>query len=548
MGVAGAPSKPTYISITDLLSELAPNRAKRSRTKSTPHEVVAERLAELANQGAELSNDFRVRREFLDVLKALISGELRGAEELFVDDLHRKYFIRYLYEFVHKYGMEVDEVVISPHYMGIVLGDRNFAIINDFREGLRNFVIGINDFKEGLFINEVEKMPNHRYVVIKKGESNYPFDISITMDHYFMREVFGYDEELPESGVLGLRDGEVGKSFRVSGEITLSITRFNEPTWDIRYEAMRYVSYLIIDKVCGLLLDHGFSPTGVSPTSIRVRGLPDGIDRDQLAKALVQILREYFEVEGADGEHVDIRAMGATVRLRINPRGSSLEISVDDRTLENLENTELFNEIVSDIVGEVRQLLNTERVDEVNVGNHTIQLINALPFNFTYEPRVKPTLLPPASINIRNRLTYIVTPRSKVIIRHAQHGERVVGFDDTYLLRIGTTHVAMDYIERRNRLAFKHLLPQPQNPRGRERRKLEEELVDLVRSGEISDEEYRIIRTKLEKRKKWRKRMKWFLPVIGLLAAIIIGLIINPTVTIFIILIAIYILLRGSGE
>jgi|GEM_PF-3567157 len=541
MGVAGTPSKPTYISITDLLNELAPNRAKRSRTKSTPHEVVAERLAELANQGAELSNDFRVRGEFLDVLKALISGELRGAEELFVDDLHRKYFIRYLYEFVHKYGMEVDEVVISPHYMGIVLGDRNFAI-------------GINDFREGLFINEVDRMPNHRYIVIKKDESNYPFNISISMDHYFMKEVFRYDEELPESGILGLRDGEVAKSFRVSGEVTFTIERFDGSTGSIRYRVMRYVSYLIIDKVYGLLLDHGFSPTGVTPTLIEIGGLPNGIDRDRLVKALVQILGKYFEVEGVgvDGARitVNIRAMGATVRLRIEPRDSLLVISVDDRTLENLENTELFNEIVSDIVGEVRQLLNTERVDEVNVGNHTIQLINALPFNFTYEPRVKPTLLPPAGIDIHDRLTYIVTPRSKAIIRHAQHGERVVSFDDTYLLRIGTTHVTRDYIERRNRLAFKHLLPQPQNPRRKKRKKPEEELADLVKSGEISYEEFYRILTKHGLVKKKRGWKKWVLPVIGLsiLAAIIIGLVINPTVTIVIILIAIYILLRGSGE
>jgi hypothetical protein len=129
-------------------------------------------------------------------------------------------------------------------------------------------------------------------------------------------------------------------------------------------------------------------------------------------------------------------------------------------TPTDIESKGYYIDIMSDIKKNVRELMDTEQEHTIYVGNHLIKLVNALPINFTYEPKVKPVFYPPLSLTVHQPMEYIVTPRTRVTIEHVEHGNREITFDDTYVLHVRTTNVANDYIEKRNVLALRRLMTQ----------------------------------------------------------------------------------------
>jgi hypothetical protein len=141
------------------------------------------------------------------------------------------------------------------------------------------------------------------------------------------------------------------------------------------------------------------------------------------------------------------------------PRGDLL-IDISMPFDPDAESKKYYVDIMSDVKKNVEELLNSEQRFTTYVGNHLIRLENALPINFTYEPKIKPVFYPPISITVFNPMEFIVTPKTKIVIEHVEHGAREITFDDTYVLRIRTTNVANDYIEKRNVLALRRLMTQ----------------------------------------------------------------------------------------
>jgi hypothetical protein len=117
--------------------------------------------------------------------------------------------------------------------------------------------------------------------------------------------------------------------------------------------------------------------------------------------------------------------------------------------------------MIHDIINNIRDMLNnSERVDEVIVGNHYIRIEHGLPVNFVYEPKIRPKLLDPLLITVYIPRTFLVTPKTRVVIEHAQHGTKHISFDSTYALEITTTNISDDYLEKVNVIALRKLLKQ----------------------------------------------------------------------------------------
>jgi len=64
------------------------------------------------------------------------------------------------------------------------------------------------------------------------------------------------------------------------------------------------------------------------------------------------------------------------------------------------KSTPLFNTIANDLIRSIEEAINAERETRVYVGNHEIELINATPLNFVYDPPIRPRFLPPISIEL----------------------------------------------------------------------------------------------------------------------------------------------------
>ncbi len=103
--------------------------------------------------------NMNVRRELFDAVKMLFNDDKKMVERLarehFVDEMHATYFMEYVY----KFRRFISRLIFAPHYLGVLLHatqeDERGREINRIQ---RYYVIGINDYSDGLFINELSTL------------------------------------------------------------------------------------------------------------------------------------------------------------------------------------------------------------------------------------------------------------------------------------------------------------------------------------------------------------------------------------------------------
>jgi hypothetical protein len=251
--------------------------------------------------------------------------------------------------------------------------------------------------------------------------------------------------------------------YRVQGEVVFWITRISElhNVVEIRREVDRYLQYLTYDRIMALLIDHGFSPEVVrlrNMTWVRLLGLGTPLHKERVIK----LLERYFSVKYY-GSYL------YPYELSYNTNYGSVEVLLDVRKIKPrweryyglymyadvLASTEATREIIEDIVESLKK---AERVDvSTKIGRHVIELYRTVPLTFTYVPREMLYVLDPIAISVSLPRHYVVFPETEVFIRHPEHGKRIVRFDGTYLLGVGTTRVADLHIARLNRIAARRL-------------------------------------------------------------------------------------------
>lgn len=429
------------------------------------------------------ASNFFVRRELFVVANMLFNDDEemvgRLAREYFVDELHALYFLEYVY----KSRRDVCGLVFAPHYLGITLC-RTIEIMSEHKiyEIRKYYVIGVNDYKDGLFINEFGEMPPSLYPVTRYGN----FAISASKDEYF-RKYFGYDKDiLEDEAVLTLGQNNEPTRYRVSGEIVFALQRadddyikslFGEQVW-------RYITYIVADKMMRVLIDHGFNPElprehlGWKSAEIRLPGISSELvaggryDSDdtriiRIIKMFAPIIGKYFTILDISTKDVlGISILDEMVRAFVTfvfndeklERSLSLWVTLSGLLEMDSSTKRTYNTMMRDVINNVKDLLyNSERVDELMIGNHYIRIERGLPVNLVYEPKIRPKLLEPMLITVYRPRVFLVTPRTRVTVEHVQHGTRHISFDGTYALEITTTRVPFDYLEKMNAMALKRL-------------------------------------------------------------------------------------------
>jgi len=468
--IVSSKSQPQFVRLCDNVASLFPSLAKQSP-----------RL--IFRNGTGIP----VRKELFVVVKNMLFNDdkkmvERLAKEHFVDEIHATYFMEYVYRF----RKAISRLIFAPHYVGIILhATRENRWGREVDRIRRYYVIGINDNTGGLFINEVATLPPISFDVVTYNG----ITISTSTDADF-RKYLGYDEDvLQQDAVLGVPASYANTRYRVSGEIVFWLWNIDDSYIAslFKEQVERYIVYLIADKLARVLIDHGFNIGSVrfegNEVVINIPGVLTGKlatwrgrasdEAKNVCEALAKMIGKYFTIEAKteDSRGITISDDTATVDVefvfntrRWGERRADLELWITlSKIIETSATERTYNEMMSDIINSIRDMLNnSERVDEVMVGNHYIRIERGLPVNFAYEPRMKPKMFDAMLITVYRPRTFLVTPRTKVTIEHAQHGTKHISFDSTYALEITTTNISDEHLEKVNVLALRKLLKQIQ--------------------------------------------------------------------------------------
>jgi hypothetical protein len=460
--------QPQFVRLCDIVASLFPSLAKQSprlifgRVPGTP-----------------------VRKELFVVVKNMLFNNdkkmvERLAKEHFVDEMHATYFMEYVYRF----RRAISRLIFAPHYLGIILhATRENRWGREVDRIRRYYVIGINDNADGLFVNEMATRPPISFDVVTYNG----ITISTSTDEDF-RSYFGYDKDvLEQEAILTLEDKNSSIRYRVSGEIIFELRDGDDDHLRSLFDeqVQRYIAYLMADKVMRILIDHGFNPIlnvrfEERQVPIRLRGALSGklatwkmdeSDKERVIETFASMIEKYFTIQDmesgkqsitisdetamVDVDFVfnlrDFRQIRGDLELWISPSGLDID-SPTKRTYDNM---------MHDIINSIRDMLNnSERVDELIIGNHYIRIERGLPVNFVYEPKVRPKLLDPLLITVYRPRTFLVTPRTKVTVEHTQHGTKRISFDGTYALEVTTTNISDEYLEKVNAITLRKLLKQ----------------------------------------------------------------------------------------
>jgi hypothetical protein len=397
----------------------------------------------------------------VDVVRLLFSrGTAVGlARRLFVDDIHAEFFMRNVFE-VRRY---VRIIVFSQNYLGV-------SIEPPWRPG-RDYVIGVNDYRDGLFINELDLFS----LYVRNGihhchnEAGGGVVIVATASDGDFRKAFDYDADvLEDEAVL---TGEA--RYRVQGEVVFELTRADDKHLESLFKSQVALSIAnhMADRVMRILIDQGFNPSAevgggdvyiivpgaladVAPNVPRGDPLVNEIRWDfirRLGGLFASILGGYFTVMSTGDGSMIISDETAVVRVDVN-----VDSRLSDIILRlEVTGSPLYDKMVGEIISNVKDMLNnSNRIDELMIGNHYVKVERGLPINFEYEPELKPRVLENLLVTVNIPRAFLVSPRSVVTIEHPQHGSRRLRFDGTYDLRMTTVTVSGRYV---NAIVLKRL-------------------------------------------------------------------------------------------
>jgi hypothetical protein len=400
-----------------------------------------------------------LRPELRDVLDSIVRAAhaksavmRRHIIERRLKDIASGSTMEYIYRYILPFVGRIDCIAVSENYIALW-----------FRRIQGTDIIGIDSDTGGLFINHVfmRNICNYEDAYENSDVKRCgKLRVVVVSDDDF-RAAFGYTDELVNNMVS--RAGV----YRVQGEVVLFadyVRRLNENRVLIE-EAESYLEYVTLDRIAALLLDYGFVPEVIQFRGTRyVRVL--GIEREYDVHKVFALMKKYFVIHecdnydasnlvSCDAEHDTVYGK---VKVVLNARvmkpwglrfyGTYLNVNV-------LASSPAVDAIINEIIESLKK---AERVSvSTRIGRHVIELRRTVPLTFSYMPHEMLYALDPVAISVSLPRHYVVFPETEVFIRHPEHGEKIVRFDSTYLLRIGTTEVTDLYISRLNRIAVRRL-------------------------------------------------------------------------------------------
>ena len=437
----------------------------------------------------------------LEKHKCVLSNLLELRKEYFTNETHYEYFRRYvkpkLSMIVNKptYTYNVKErwcrrtyevkhscsIYVSQSYLVISFYRKLFTnrVGNDkdlVSENGYHYLLGFNSDGK-LFINRIGNRPFEYDLPIVVLVGNGSYDIASTKDGE-IKILLGYDYDADGDGeVIIDKDGV----YRVQGEIVISVHMFDsiEEYYKfivnrVKSEITDLVESIITDRIASILIDMGFNISILRIDRIAIQNVQRCEDTiydkiKALSIALLEKIKKNFDVidynivfENYSGNVcIDVNTefygdFSVCISYSGVPRFNTRFNMYGDIFINVFHPSGgiLESKIVQDLY---EQLKRVSRRDFKHVlGNHYIEVKNALSTNITYKPFITPLLIPFNEIRLDNNL-YYVDDKSEILISHKEHGICKIKITKPSNISITTTLIHENYHGEINRVVLSNI-------------------------------------------------------------------------------------------
>jgi hypothetical protein len=419
--------------------------------------------ATLVTQNVDMDPRIRTLVDVLTRRDLVAYNTHKKIAKMYFGELHRDYYLTY--------------IARARKYIRNLMVSQNYLIVHIRHDGrwaeLKYYAIGADSDTDVLFVNKVHAPPYPGNDLIRVESIN-DVKVEYVTDSYVKSFIFRYDVDVTDSEYTIDLGNYLYNMYRVQGDIVFNVARYmgsdNVFAW-AREEILRYIAYLLADKITALLADYGISgelitvnlPTQRNVYAVRIRGGTDSsrwsdYSRHNRAR-IVKILSEYFDAKvETPANFTEVQVSDGTIRGRLE---------IVSRAYFNSHYGDIFiairevhsDDLIDKMVRDMTELFNAlSPVDIVrNVGNHRVELKHVVPVSFSYTPDIKPLYLDPQAIYVIARNTFIVDGDSVATLIHKEHGVRRVRFAGKYVLNITTTHHDDDDVAYRNRVVLSRI-------------------------------------------------------------------------------------------
>jgi len=382
---------------------------------------------------------------------------------------------RYIYKSIYLLYL-----YISNSYIVITIERKIYAKHINYGDWYLNsthghtYVVGFNSDNK-LFVNYLGDTDIYE---IKDEIYNSEYIKLYKIDDEIVYALFGYNYDNEKEFVKIDHRG----SYRVQGDIVLSsINDFNDfddyvdwLIYNIDYNIVRYVRRYITDIIFHVLTLLGFN-VDVNVDSITIQSLSTikkyiNIETKKIEKFINMIideLRKYIDIKEykigyiLDKEDFSIRIDSdiCTFDILMNFVKKYLTgyVNLDVSVGIDKNRCKIYNDIINEFKEEMRKM---DRRDFVlNLGNHLIEIKNALSSRIIFNPSIKYMFEHIPSNNISSDIpVYFVDEVSEIHIMHHEHGYTKIIFSKPMIISFNSTNINREYLESMNRIVFNRIV------------------------------------------------------------------------------------------
>jgi hypothetical protein len=310
------------------------------------------------------------------------------------------------------------------------------------------YLYGVSD-ENGVFVNAIEGfLVGVPWATV--NTSGRAWRVHIVADAE-VRGLLGYDREAP-GPELAVR--ETGR-YRVQGDLCVGVSGGGE-LWDrILDQVVFHQRTLLADAAARVLNDAGLDIGGGGGPDVAVRFArrPDPVALAQLiAPALSGMgvaepgLRDAWNGRAVVRGAGDYANCDILVELSPEPAfGYTVIISAHCVKAEAGLAARMLQELKAGL---------KPRDFTLRVGNHTVQLENAVSGRIMFKPKYQPVLWGDRVLAIGTEGSYLAAPDTKATITHREHGTKTVKFAAEYTVNFYTLRRSLLHTAQRNTIAL----------------------------------------------------------------------------------------------
>jgi hypothetical protein len=332
----------------------------------------------------------------------------------------------------------------------LVAGPQNGAVM---------YLYGVSD-DGGVFVNAVEGLiagiPWASY-----NASGRAWRVYIVADSEIRGLLLGYDREAPGPEFTV---GEEGR-YRVQGDLCMGVSSGNTVWGNILDWLVFHQETLLSDAVARVLNDSGLGIDGGGGPEVVLR-FAHRPDPAALARLIAPALSEMGVAEPGwwdtgRGKAV-IRGAGdysnCDLLVELSP-----EPAFGYSVLVRASCAKTEAGLAARMMRELRAGLKP-RDFTLRIGNHTIQLENAVSGRMTYKPKAQPLLWGDRILTLGIEGTYLATPDTRATITHREHGTKTVKFNAEHAISFYTARRSPAHTAQRNTIALQQHEERPASP------------------------------------------------------------------------------------